>query len=149
MVLSTTSTKNIMNNFMPVWLFHWNRLIPWKTELIRTWPQKNENRWISNLSRKLNSFSKSFPQRKLLTLMVSLINLPNIYERSNNLTQHLWKNWKRGDISYLILVQGYYNKRNGQLISLINIETKIISKSVASWMKYNHNLVGFISGMQG
>ena len=35
-----------------------------------------------NKERKWNPFSKTFPQRKLLALMVTLINLPRIYGKN-------------------------------------------------------------------
>lgn len=40
-------------------------------------------------------------------------------------------------------------KKINNLISLIHIETKTLNKPIANWIKGNHDLVGFTSGMQG
>lgn len=124
-----------MKNFMLVWLLQWNTQIPWKIELIKTDPRKRRTSEFSYLSRKLNPFSKGFPQRKLLTLMVSLINLPNINDRNNNPTQYLPENWKKGTFPNSFYCKNITIKEVRWIISLINIETEILRKSLANWIK--------------
>lgn len=77
------------------------------------------------------------PPKNLQAQMISLVKSNHIHRKYSNLTPTFSED-KEGNSSELISLDGHYHnltnykKKNYRLISLVNIQTKILNKMVAS-----------------